>query len=66
MKVAGKEETLDSDIEFGVFSWAVKILSWYDFSATIAQVLLILGNIINFVAIFIVLNKKISHKDKVK
>ena len=54
MKVAGKEETLDSDIEFGSFSWADKVLSLYDFCATIAQVLL---SFINVVAIFLPLDK---------
>ena len=59
MKVAGKEETLDSDIEFGTFSWAVKILSWNNFSAVIAQVLL---RVVNFVAIFILLEKYHSQR----
>ena len=59
MKVAGKEETLDSEIEFGTFSWAVKILSWYNFSATIAQVLL---RVVNFVAIFILLENYHSQR----
>ena len=63
MKVASKEETLESEIEFGTFTWAVKILSRYDLNATIAQVLLSLSNIFNFVAIIILL-KKILHKGK--
>ena len=50
MKVAGKEETLDSDIKFGSFIWADKVLSLYDFSATIAQVL---PSVINVVRIFV-------------
>ena len=63
MKVASKEETLESEIEFGTFTWAVKILSRYDLNATIAQVLLSLSNIVNFVAIIILL-KNILHKSK--
>ena len=55
MKVASKEGTLGSEIEFGTFTWAVKILSRYDLNATIAQVLLSLSNIVNFVAIIILL-----------
>ena len=63
MKVANKEESLESEIEFGTFTWAVKILSRYDLNATIAQVLLSLSNIVNFVAIIILL-KNILHKGK--
>ena len=57
MKVAGKQETLDSNIEFRCFKWAVKILSLYDFNATIAQVSI---SVVNVVSKIILMNKYLS------
>ena len=60
MEVAGKQVALGSDIKFGCFNWAVKILSLYNSKATIAQVLLSLNTMVNIVAIIIFMDSFFS------